>query len=303
MNVLLIGSKGQLGFELSRTRPQGFRLTGWDLDDIDIRNAAQVNQLIGELNPRLIVNAAAYTAVDKAESEKDLAFAVNAAGAGNVADAAARTGARLLHVSTDFVFNGRSGRPYRPTDPPDPLSVYGSSKAEGEKRVLDRLGGQATVLRTSWLYSVHGRNFVKTILTRMAEGAELRIVSDQVGGPTWARELAKVVWDLVPNDRPPAIFHWSDAGVASWYDFAVAIQEEALACGLLSDRVDLRPVPSSEFPTAARRPHFSVLDTSESWRFLGRPAEHWRISLRAMLEELSSTGRMTREPGREVTGP
>ena len=288
-NVLLIGSQGQLGFELLRTCPTGVRVAGCDMAEVDIRDAESVSSLVRDLRPDVIVNAAAYTAVDQAESERELAFAVNASGAANVAEASAESGGRLIHLSTDFIFDGERGRPYRPDDLPSPISVYGASKAEGEGRVLDCLGEQVTVLRTSWLYSIHGRNFVKTILGRMASGDELRVVTDQVGAPTWARTLAGVIWKLVGAPSTPRVLHWSDAGVASWYDFAVAIQEEALTCGLLDSPVQLSPISSSEFPTRARRPHFSVLDSSETWRLLGRPAQHWRASLRAMLAELRTT--------------
>lgn len=300
MNVLLIGSQGQLGFELLRTCPAGVKITGCDLAEVDIRDAGGTGRLVGELHPDVIVNAAAYTAVDKAESQKELAFAVNAVGAGNVAEAAAGSGALLIHLSTDFVFGGERGCPYRPGDPPSPISVYGASKAEGERRVLDCLGQQATVLRTSWLYSIHGRNFVKTILKRMTNGDELRVVTDQVGAPTWARSLAVVIWELAVKPSVSTVLHWSDAGVASWYDFAVAIQEESLARGLLQTPVRLMPVPSTEFPTAARRPYYSVLDSSGTWEMLGHPAEHWRISLRAMLAELGSAAGLSNGLGRQA---
>lgn len=300
MDVLLIGSKGQLGFELSRTCPPDLALTGCDLAEIDIRDAVAVLRLAEDLRPALIVNAAAYTAVDKAESEQELAFSVNARGAGNVAKAAARIGARLIQLSTDFVFEGEQGRPYRPIDPPSPLSVYGASKAEGERQVLECLPQQATVLRTSWLYSIHGRNFVKTMLEKMRQENELRIVTDQVGAPTWGRNLAHVIWELVRVDDPPGIFHWSDAGTASWYDFAVAIQEESLLCGLLETPVQLHPIPSREFPTAARRPHFSVLDSTDSWALLGHTAEHWRSALRHMLAEMQTIAGSSAQPIQEV---
>ncbi|MFZ0430622.1 MAG: dTDP-4-dehydrorhamnose reductase [Acidobacteriota bacterium] len=303
MDVLLIGSRGQLGFELSRTCPSGMNLTGCDVEEVDIRELRSVRALVQAVHPRLIVNAAAYTAVDQAESEPDQAFAVNAEGAGNVAKAAAEIDARVIHLSTDFVFSGEGGRPYRPEDPPAPISIYGASKAEGERRVLDCPGSQPIILRTSWLYSVHGKNFVKTILGLLAQGRELRVVTDQVGAPTWGCSLAAVIWELAGRASVPEILHWSDAGVASWYDFAVAIQEEAVACGLLASAVPVRPVPSTEFPTAARRPHFSLLDSSASWSLLGHTAEHWRSTLRSMLEELSAArGTVSPVDGEAGTG-
>lgn len=286
MRVLILGSGGQLGWELQRTRPAAWEVTALTRAECDVRAEPEVRRAVVAAAPDLIINAAAYTAVDKAETEKEAAFAVNALGAAHVARAARERGLRLVHLSTDFVFDGLGSRPYRPGDPENPLGVYGASKLEGEREVL-RIGDRgAVVLRTAWLYSSHGANFVKTMLRLMRERNELRVVADQVGTPTWARGLADAIWEIAARPDVAGLCHWTDAGVASWYDFAVAIQEEAVAIGLLPKAAAILPITTEEFPTPARRPAYSVLDKSLLWRLLGTTAPHWRVSLRAMLQEL-----------------
>jgi dTDP-4-dehydrorhamnose reductase len=283
VKTLLFGA-GQLGRELARTCPDGVDAELVGRDRADITDAAAVGALVDRLRPGLIINAAAYTAVDRAEVEREAAYAVNDQGAGNVAAAAARAGARLVHVSTDFVFDGRKGRPYLPQDPPRPLSVYGASKRAGESRVL---AGRpdAVIVRSAWLYAAHGSNFVHTMLRLMGQGEPLRVVADQVGSPTWARPLAQAIWRLALNPAAHGLQHWSDDGVASWYDFAVAIQEEALALGLLATAVPITPIRTEAYPTPATRPAFSVLDCAQTRALEGR---HWRVALRAMLAELAA---------------
>jgi dTDP-4-dehydrorhamnose reductase len=235
--------------------------------------------------PDLVLNAAAYTAVDKAESEEDAARAINAGAVAAMVAALDETGGRLVHVSTDFVFDGTSPRAYRPDDERNPLSAYGRSKAAGEVvlRPIDLL------VRTAWVYSAAGANFVRTMLRLMRERDEVRVVADQIGAPTWAPGLARTLWELAGAEAS-GIFHHCDAGVASWYDFAVAIQEEALATGLLSREVQVRPIATSEFPTPARRPAFSLLDSSSTRALLGDGHTHWRVNLRRMLEEEMALG-------------
>jgi dTDP-4-dehydrorhamnose reductase len=286
VKALLFGA-GQLGQELARTCPDGVDAELIDRDRADITDAAAVGALVDRLRPGLIINAAAYTAVDRAEVEREAAYAVNDQGAGNVAAAAARAGARLVHVSTDFVFDGRKGRPYLPQDPPRPLSVYGASKRAGESRVL---AGRpdAVIVRSAWLYAAHGSNFVHTMLRLMGQGEPLRVVADQVGSPTWARPLAQAIWRLALNPAAHGLQHWSDDGVASWYDFAVAIQEEALALGLLATAVPITPIRTEAYPTPATRPAFSVLDCAQTRALAGLEGRHWRVALRAMLAELAA---------------
>jgi dTDP-4-dehydrorhamnose reductase len=284
--VLLTGAGGQLGRALQRSAPAAATVLAVTRADLDIGDA-RCEQAAVDMAPTLIINCAAYTAVDGAESAADQAFAVNAHGAERLARAAQRCGARLLHVSTDFVFDGRASRPYRVDADPAPLGVYGASKAEGERRVRAAGGSNAHVVRTAWLYSSHGSNFLRTMLRLMGERDELGVVADQIGSPTRAEGLAQALWRLAEAPELPPVLHWTDLGVASWYDFAVAIQEEALARGLLTRAVPIRPLNTEDYPTPARRPAYSVLDKSgapDAWQGLGR---HWRVALRAALDELS----------------
>jgi dTDP-4-dehydrorhamnose reductase len=280
--VLIVGAGGQLGRELIRTAPDGVEITARSRAELDISDAAAVSAVMGEISPAAIINAAAYTAVDKAESEPDAAYAVNRDDAANLAKASRETGCRLVQISTDFVFDGNRSSPYRPTDTANPLGVYGASKLAGEQAVQDILGDQALIVRTAWVYSRQGGNFVNTMLRLMGERESVRVVSDQVGTPTWARGLAEAIWRAVGLGLR-GIHHWTDAGVASWYDFAVAIQEEALAVGLLERSIDIHPIRAVDYPTPAMRPPYSVLDKSETWKALGYEAEHWRVALRKML--------------------
>ena len=275
--VVLTGANGQLGRCLSTAwqtcglaeRAQLIELTRADLD---IADEAQVNRVLDSHSPRLIINAAAYTAVDKAESQQQLAVDINAAGPENLARwAAANGGASLIHVSTDFVFDGAASFPYTETSATAPLGVYGASKREGELRVLAVLPHDSVILRTSWLYSEHGANFVKTMLRLMAERDSLSVVNDQIGSPTSAHSLAAVILTLAEQRLSGAasvngLTHWSDGGAISWFDFAVEIQRQALELGLLNKPCELRAIPSSDYPTPAQRPAYSVLDRS---RLLG----------------------------------
>lgn len=283
--VLIAGANGQLGWELQRIAPENCSLFAVDFDKLDITRHSAVMSCVKDFRPDLIINAAAYTAVDKAEQEREQAYAVNTSGAAHLAEAAVACNSRLIHISTDFVFDGNQSHPYRSEDAPRPLSVYGASKHEGEQRVIQIAGNQAVIIRTSWVYSSHGNNFVKTMLRLMAERPQLGVVSDQIGTPTWAKGLAEAVWQFAVLEHIAGIYHWTDAGVASWYDFAVAIQEEALERGLLPCPIPIHPITSAEYPTPAQRPAFSVLDKSATWGVIS-PAVHWRCALREMLDQL-----------------
>lgn len=286
MRTLVIGRNGQLGRELERSAPAEGDCLAVGRPELDVRDAAVTLAAVKKIAPQVIINTAAYTAVDRAEEEAELAYAVNARGAEHVARAAKSIGAHLIHISTDFVFDGLLSRPYRPEDQPNPVSVYGASKLAGERHVQEILQEHCTVVRTSWLYSVHGSNFVKTMLRLMGERDRLRVVADQVGTPTWAGELAEMLWKLA--GRPlPGVYHLSDAGVASWYDFAVAIAEEALAIGILTQPLFIEPIRTAEYPTPARRPPYSVLDKTELWQAVGSISNHWRVNLRKMLHEMT----------------
>lgn len=286
MKVVLTGKGGQLAWEFERLLPQDVKLSSLNQSDLDITDAAAVADTLKQLQADVVVNAAAYTAVDKAESESDLAYAVNADGAKNLALACKGLSARLLHVSTDFIFDGTSSTPYFPDATPNPLSVYGASKLAGDKAVLDVLPDNSVIVRTAWVYSANGNNFVKTMLRLMREKSQLGIVCDQVGSPTWAKGLAQWLWKVCANKSIIGVFHWTDAGIASWYDFAVAIQELALEKGLLDQAIPLKPIPASSYPTPARRPAYSVLDKSSAEKVASMETVHWRKQLSQMMDEL-----------------
>ena len=281
MKVLVLGSLGQLGRALFATAPSGATLSGLDYQDIDIAEADQVADAVLAHRPELIINAAAYTAVDKAESEPDLARRINADGAGTVAAAAANAGARCVHVSTDFIFDGTAHRPYAPETTPSPLSVYGATKADGEAAVRAAMP-DALIIRTAWVYTAGGGNFVETMLRLMAGDGPVRVIADQVGTPTHAMSLARTIWALAAAGAK-GTYHATDAGTASWYDFAVAIHDEALAIGLLTKAVEIIPIRTEDYPTPAVRPSYSVLDKSVTWAITG-VANHWRHELVQMLQ-------------------
>jgi dTDP-4-dehydrorhamnose reductase len=284
VRVLVLGGGGQVASAVVAACPAQHHVVVQTRAELDICNAEAVARAIEETGARWIVNAAAYTAVDLAEDQPAQAIAVNDTAVGVLAAAAAAAGCRLLHLSTDFVFDGASNRAYLPTDATNPLSVYGASKLGGERHVLGSAGG--VVLRTAWVYAASGRNFVLTMLRLMREKDRVSVVSDQIGTPTWAAGIAEAIWGLIAVDLPGGVYHWTDLGVASWYDFAVAIQDEALARGLLSRSVPITPIPTSAYPTRARRPAFSVLDTAQTRALINLRGRHWRHNLRTMLDDI-----------------
>lgn len=286
MKILVAGAGGQIGTSLLRSTPTAVKVTALGHADLDITDLDAVFSVVADVCPDVIINAAAYTAVDRAESDSAGVFKVNAEGAGNLAVAAQRQAVRFIHISTDFVFDGTQSRPYAPADPANPVSVYGASKLAGEQRVREVLGEQAVILRTAWVYASRGANFVNTMLRLMRERDTLSVVSDQVGSPTWAMSVAEVIWAAVAHPDAAGVYHWTDAGVASWYDFAVAIGEEASAHGLLQRVIQVIPIPTQAYPTPARRPAYSVLDCGATQRALGICPAHWRVNLRNMLREL-----------------
>jgi dTDP-4-dehydrorhamnose reductase len=302
MKVLITGKNGQLGSELQNSCPADIEVEFFDSQSLDITDIAKVNEVLIAFSPDVVINTAAYTAVDKAESDQAAAYAVNETGAANLANVCKAINAKLIHISTDFVFDGTKTTPYIASDTTNPLGVYGASKLAGEQAVNRILGSQATIVRTAWVYSQFGNNFVKTMLRLMAEKTELAIVGDQVGTPTWAAGLANMLWALIVNtsscNSSPAvsnnelnkatILHWTDAGVASWYDFAVAIQELAIDKGLLTKAIPIKPIPAASYPTPATRPAFSVIDKSEAELASAVTTIHWRKQLNAMLEQLKN---------------
>ena len=286
MKVFVAGSEGQLGRTLADTLPGGVDLTGGNLPGLDITDLAALEARFAAGRPDVVVNAAAYTAVDKAESEPGIAAQVNVDGARNVAQAARAAGARVIHLSTDFVFDGSKGTPYTPADAPAPVSVYGQTKLGGEIAVREASAGDAIIIRTAWLYSRHGHNFVKTMLRLMAERDTVSVVADQRGTPTWAGSLAAVIWAAIDRDLPGGIYHWTDGGEASWFEFAAAICREGRAAGLLERDVAVRPIPTAEYPAPARRPAYSVLDCAATVAALGIEQHPWATCLQRMLAEM-----------------
>lgn len=284
IRVLVIGANGQLGSELQKTVPANVALTATTRADIDMGDAHSIRDGLDRVDPQIVINATAYTAVDKAESEQVQADSVNHLGPRALAGECAARGLRLLHVSTDFVFSGDAGKPYAIDAQTGPLGVYGATKLAGEQAVLSS-GADVIVLRTGWVYSSTGGNFVKTMLRLMADREVLTVVEDQIGTPTWAKGLAECAWDLALNSDAYGIHHWSDAGACSWYDFAVAIKDLGLELGLLSRNLEVKPIPASDYPTPAKRPGFSVLDKSQTRAVRGTFGVHWRDQLAAMLAE------------------
>ena len=306
MKVLLTGSNGQLGqalrlslpkaingelLELIATSRQGGNgMMALDLGDRDACRAAVV-----EHRPDWVLNAGAYTAVDRAETDSQLAYRVNGEAPRAFAEALLSTGGRLLQVSTDFVFSGDQGHPYQPEQALAPLGVYGASKAAGEQAVGELLGlgvdGYGAILRTSWVYGAVGKNFLLTMLrlhrNKASEGESLAVVADQVGCPTSTLGLAGACRALIER-RLSGVLHWSDAGAASWYDFAVAIGELAQAKGLLEQAALVRPLSTKDYPTPARRPAYSLLDCSGSRERLGLAAQHWRAALQEVLADVGA---------------
>ena len=284
MRIAVLGG-GQVATAVSKAVPAGHQIISLARSQLDIVDDEAVARVVADVEPDWIVNAAAYTAVDLAEDQPDQAYAVNDSAVASIARAAARHACRLLHLSTDFVFDGSANRAYGVTDQTNPLSVYGASKLNGERHVTAE-GRAGIVLRTSWVYAASGKNFVLTMLRLMREKPTVSVVCDQIGTPTAAHGLAEAIWACIDRSVAPGIYHWADLGVASWYDFAVAVQEEAHARGLLAGIVPILPIKTAAYPTRARRPAFSVLDTAPTQQLLGVPNHHWRHNLRAVLDEL-----------------
>lgn len=280
--IILLGGKGQLGSLIQKVAPANVKLFAFNSKDFDITSLAQHKALYQELAPTCIINAAGYTQVDKAESEKEQAFEVNAEGPANIAKACSQD-SRIIHISTDFVFDGQKDSPYEPGDEASPLNVYGDSKLLGEK-LLRTLRPDSCIVRTAWLYSAQGHNFMNTMLKLMAERSELSIVNDQIGTPCSAHTLAEVIWRFVANRKLKGIYHWTDQGKASWYDFANEIQRQALELRLLNKEIPLRAVSTREYPTPALRPQYSVLNKGASYDALKFEGKAWQDELSAVLK-------------------
>lgn len=288
--VLMTGGSGQLGETLKRHWPgplgENARLFCPDRETLDITRPDSIDAYLQTQKFTAIINAAAYTAVDKAEQEPEQASEVNARGPANLARLAKHYQLPLLHISTDFVFDGSKKSPWQPADPTAPLGVYGRTKLEGEQAVLDTLGEDAVVIRTSWLYSAFGHNFVKTMLRLMDERDSLRVVNDQIGSPTSTNSLVQVILAILGKGEIAGIYHWCDGGEISWFDFAVAIQTEALAQQLIDRKIPIAPISTAEYPTPARRPAYSVLDVTATQSIVDCPEQNWLLQLREVIGQI-----------------
>jgi dTDP-4-dehydrorhamnose reductase len=284
--ILLIGNYGQVGQELQVILPKIGEVIGVGRDQLDLSQGEKLRQIINEVKPDCIVNAAAYTAVDKAESELELANAINGIAPQIMAEEARKLGATFLHISTDYVFDGHKNTPYLETDPTNPLSAYGSSKLMGEE-AIQKVGGNSIILRTAWVYGTFGKgNFVKTMLRVGKDREELKVVVDQVGCPTWSKDIADAIIKLLNVETASGVYHFTNSGAVSWYDFAQAIFEEARQIGFPLSVKQVIPITTEQYPTPAKRPAYSVLSGQKITPLLGTYPLYWRDSLKQMLKQI-----------------
>ena len=287
MNVIIFGARGQLGQCLADIVSSGICAEFLSREDCDLLQPNSIKRTLDKKNPDFIINAAAYTDVDRAESEAEVAHRVNGKAVGAIAEWVSYNRARLIHLSTDFVFDGKSQRPYQINDKMNPLGAYGASKEAGEKQVKELAPKATMVIRTSWVYSEYGSNFVKTMLRLMRERKSLSVVDDQRGSPTYAGSLARIIWTIINmNYFQPGIFHWTDNGTITWYQFACAIQAEATKLGLLNRSIPIKPIKTDEYPTSAKRPAYSALDTSKLEQLTSQKAGDWQLNLNYVLNRL-----------------
>lgn len=290
VKVLITGAAGQVGTELVKLAPAGFEVVGYNSSELDITNAQQVLQVVAEEASALIVNAAAYTAVAKAESDGERAYAVNETGVKNLAQAALALGSPVFHISTDYVFDGTATEPYKETDLVGPACVYGASKLAGEK-VLASSGVKHIILRSSWVFGAEGNNFVKTMLRLGKERDTLGVVADQYGCPTSASSLADVLWTLaqkytLDGELPWGIYHFSNSPATTWYGFACEIFKQAVEAGFLEKAPVVNPIKTRDYPTPAKRPAWSVMECSSLESLLGSGVPGWQQELSAVLKQL-----------------
>lgn len=287
MKILVIGRSGQLAWEINQLANSELDIICLGRDDIDLSCLTELEEHIKLLAPDALINTSAYTAVDLAETDKENAFKLNGEYVGSLACVCKLLAIHLVHVSTDFVFNGNKSSPYLPNDPVNPLSVYGASKAEGERLIFDIYPKNSCVIRTSWVYSTHGENFVKKMITLMKSKSRLDVINDQVGSPTYAKGLAFACIEAAKK-KVTGIHHYTDNGEISWYDFAIAIQEIALSLNILSKKIPIGAISSRNYPTLAKRPKYSVLDkTSFKQALPSFELFHWRKQLRNMMTKLA----------------
>lgn len=291
--LLLTGANGQLGRTFcqhwqNEELAEKFILKALDRSDLNLVDTDAITVCLNELSPDLILNAAAYTAVDLAEAEREQAFKINEKAVETMGQWSAESGSKILHISTDFVFDGTANSPYTPDEETSPLGSYGASKLAGEQKLRETLPDRYAIVRTSWLYSEYGNNFVKTMLRLMSEKEELSVVSDQIGSPTSTHSLVKFIFGWIEGECPTGIFHWNDGGTISWFDFACAIQHLAIKKGLLESEISIRSIKTEEYPTPARRPAYSVMDRSRAVPFLSTAPQTWQAELEHVMDALAS---------------
>ncbi len=288
MKILVTGANGQLGHEtLLMLQNKGIDAVGIGRKELDFSQPEKVAKYIASQRADWVINCAAYTQVDKAEDDAELAFRVNRDAAKAVAEGVQRYAGRLLHISTDFIFDGKQSHPYKENDPARPLGVYGQSKWEGEQAVREILP-RAIILRTAWVYGVFGNNFVKTILRLGSEREELGVIDEQLGSPSSTVDISQAMYALIEKECT-GVYHFTNEGIASWYDFAQAIVEEARSLEFDLKIKRLKPIPTHAYPTPAARPAYSVLSKEKIRGILDYPVPHWRTSLKTMLKKLKET--------------
>ena len=296
MKILLIGGTGQLGLDIIKNSPKNIKLLAPNRTQLDLSKSEDCYKYIVDLKPDWVINSGAYTNVEKAEKEKELALKINAKGPESIAKALSETGGKLLQISTDYVFDGKKNTPYKVNDNISPINFYGLSKAKGEEYIQRALPreNQLCIIRTSWLMSPFGKNFANKIMELISDRDELKVIYDQIACPTTTRSLSKIVWKAIEynniytlkQDKFPKINHFSNSGIASWYDVAVELKEIGLKYGFLKKSGDIIPVLSKEYKTDAMRPNYSVLDTSDLRRILNISNKHWRKSLSEAFQEI-----------------
>lgn len=290
MKALIVGAGGLVGRALATSAPPGWEVVALDRAALDITDGAAVRAIVQLHQPDAIINCAGHIAVDRVEAEKELAWRINAEGPRHLAEALQPGSGRLIHISTNYVFSGNAATPYAVDAETAPVNYYGVSKRAGELAVIEALGARAAVVRTSWVYGLTGRSFFNSILKALREKQLATVVDDQVGTPTSAPVFARVLWKIAGDPAVSGMLHWTDEGVASWYDFAQAIAEDAIACGLVPATAEVRPIVSSQYPTAVPRPMYGVLDKRSTIAATGEVPRYWRTELRALMAELAAQG-------------
>ena len=298
MKILLIGSAGQLGREIIKSSPNDICLITPSRFEFDLKNTKECYEYILNLSPDWIINSGAFTNVEKAEIEEELAYKVNALGPQILAKALSKSGGKLLQISTDYVFNGKQNYPYKTDQKVSPINKYGMSKAKGEEYIKQYLPGnnQSNILRTSWLVGPNGNNFALKIMQLLNNKDEIKVICDQISSPTTTLSLADAIWNTIKKNEEysrrnkffPTISHFCNDGVASWYDFAVSIREIGLKTGLIKKAGEIKPIQSNEYPSKTQRPKYSVLDTFKTKKIIGLKNSHWRNELLKCFQNSSS---------------